>query len=190
MEKIIWHSTPQKTNRAFNSKTVEHDVITLLKIDHAEFKRMFSAYEKLIEKNDTIGKEKLANKIFCELIAHTLSEEEIFYPHARKATQDDAMLNEGLVEHEGFKKLVAQLLNMKNNDEMYDAKIKVLGEYLIHHIDEEDKEMFPAVQKTKELDLRKMAKDFVKRKNDLIQKLSDENGRIDLLLSRKLIKSS
>jgi hemerythrin superfamily protein len=176
------HSTDTTKN-----KTVEHDVITLLKIDHAEFKRMFSAYEKLAEKNDAIGKQKLANKIYIELIAHTLAEEEVFYPGAREATQDDAMLNEGVVEHDSFKEMVAQIVQMEPNDPMYDAKVKVLGEYLVHHVNEEDTEMFPAVREAKELDLRNLATAFTKRKHEIMKKLTNAKGKIDQKQLKALI---
>ncbi|MGP1717653.1 MAG: hemerythrin domain-containing protein [Methylophilus sp.] len=159
--------------------TVKHDVIVLLKNDHAEVKKMFKQFDKLAEKQDISGKVQIANKICAELIAHTIAEEEIFYPRALAATDDAAMINEGIVEHESAKDLIAQIQAMDASDPMYDAKVTVLGEYINHHVDEEEEEMFPEVRKSKELDLRELAVTFTARKEEILGKLTGAQGEID-----------
>lgn len=166
---------------------VKHDVIVLLKNDHDEVKKMFKQFDKLAEKGDTKGKVSIANKICIELIAHTLAEEEIFYPGARAATEDDAMINEGIIEHESAKDLIAQIQSMDPKDPMYDAKVTVLGEYINHHVDEEEEEMFPEVRKSKELDLRELAVTFTARKEEIIGKLKGANGEINTQQLKTLI---
>lgn len=159
--------------------TIKHDVIVLLKNDHNEVKKMFKQFDKLAEKEDIQGKVQIANKICAELIAHTMAEEEIFYPGARAATEDDAMINEGIIEHESAKDLIAQIQVMKPEDPMYDAKMTVLGEYINHHVDEEETEMFPEVRKSKELDLRELAVTFTARKEEILAQVTGANGEID-----------
>jgi hemerythrin superfamily protein len=166
---------------------VKHDVIVLLKNDHDEVKKMFKQFDKLAEKGDTKGKVSIANKICLELIAHTIAEEEIFYPGARAATEDDAMINEGIVEHESAKELIAQIQEMDPEDEMYDAKVTVLGEYINHHVDEEEEEMFPEVRKSKELDLRGLAVTFTARKEEILSKLNGDNGEINFQELKTLV---
>lgn len=175
-------STMKSNKQASTSKastTIKHDAIVLLKQDHAEVKKMFKQFDKLAEKEDIEGKTQIANKICAELIAHTIAEEEIFYPAARQATQDDDMLNEANVEHESAKSLIAQIQSMDPADPMYDAKVTVLGEYINHHVEEEETEMFPMVKKSKELDLKEMGAQIAARKEELLSELCDMEGEID-----------
>jgi len=175
-------STMKSNKQASTSKAstaVKHDAIVLLKQDHAEVKKMFKQFDKLAEKEDIEGKTQIANKICAELIAHTIAEEEIFYPAARQATQDDDMLNEANVEHESAKSLIAQIQSMDPADPMYDAKVTVLGEYINHHVEEEETEMFPMVKKSKELDLKEMGAQITARKEELLSELCDMEGEID-----------
>jgi hypothetical protein len=108
--------------------------VTLLKQDHREVEGWFEEYEQL-----DADAEKLAlfNKIALALKVHTTIEEEIFYPEERGDVEDD-MLDEAYVEHDGAKKLIAEIEAMKPADEYYDAKVKVLGEYIKHHVKEEE----------------------------------------------------
>ncbi|MFD0912090.1 hemerythrin domain-containing protein [Methylophilus luteus] len=173
--------------KATASSRVKHDVIVLLKNDHDEVKKMFKQYDKLAEKGDIKAKVKLSNKICAELIAHSMAEEEVFYPGARSATEDDALINEGIVEHDNAKDLIAQLQAMDPADPMYDAKVTVLGEYITHHVDEEEEEMFPEVRKSKELDLRSLAVTFTARKQEILAQLQGDDGEIAPQQFKKLI---
>jgi hemerythrin superfamily protein len=173
-------SSPSKAApvKSTAATSVKHDVIVLLKNDHDEFKRMFKQFDKLAEKGDTKAKVKIANQVCAEIIAHSMAEEEVFYPGARSATEDDAMINEGIVEHDNAKDLIAQLQAMDPADPMYDAKVTVLGEYITHHVDEEEEEMFPEVRKSKELDLRGLAVIFTARKQEILAQLQGDDGEI------------
>jgi hypothetical protein len=129
--------TSAKTGKARRTRrTGRRDplAITLLKQDHREVEGWFDDYEQL--EGDT---EKLAlfNKIALALKVHTTIEEEIFYPEERGEVEDD-MLDEAYVEHDGAKKLIAEIEAMQPADEYYDAKVKVLGEYIKHHVKEEE----------------------------------------------------
>lgn len=161
------------------SHPVKHDAIVLLKQDHDEVKKMFKQYQKLAQKGDTDGKVLIANKICAELIAHTIAEEEIFYPAARQAIHEDGMFNEAKVEHDSAKDLIAQIQSMTPEDPMYDAKVTVLGEYIEHHVEEEESEMFPMVRKSKKVDLRQMGSLLASRKEEVMQELCDMQGEID-----------
>ncbi len=165
------------TNRAQTNRG-RHDVIVLLKQDHAAVKKLFSQYEKLAKQADMHGKVKIANQICAELIAHTLAEEEIFYPAARQATHDDDMLNEANVEHDSARDLIGQIQSMDPQDEMYDAKVKVLGEYIAHHVEEEETEMFPMVRASKKLKLKEMGEILRQRKQALMKELCNSAGEI------------
>jgi hypothetical protein len=140
------------------------DAIKLLKDDHREVKGWFQDYEKLEEDAE---KQALADKICLALTVHTQIEEEIFYPAARAEIDDDDLLDEAEVEHASAKQLIAEIQGMKAGDHLFDAKVTVLGEYVNHHVDEEEKEMFPE-SRDSELDLKALGVQLAERKKELM----------------------
>ncbi len=141
------------------------DAIKLLKDDHREVKKWFKDYEKLEEDSE---KQELAQKICLALTVHTRIEEEIFYPAARGGIDDDDLLDEAEVEHASAKALIEQILSMKPGDDLYDAKVTVLGEYVEHHVEEEESEMFPECRDA-DLDLKGLGAQMAKRKAELMK---------------------
>ena len=145
------------------------DACDLLDADHKAVKAMFKEYKTLTEaRGRTSAKRRqLADKICRELTIHTTLEDEIFYPATRKAIKDNPLMNEASVEHASAKELIAQIRGMDPGDEMFDAKVTVLGEYIDHHVKEERTEMFPKVRKTR-LDLVKLGEQLELRKQVLM----------------------
>jgi hemerythrin superfamily protein len=111
------------------------DAIALLKADHRKVEELFATFEAA---TSAAKKQALVEKICTELSAHTVIEEEIFYPACRGNVEED-LLNEGYVEHNGSKVLIAELIASAPNEEFYDAKVKVLSEQIEHHVHEEEK---------------------------------------------------
>lgn len=127
---------------------VKSDAIEILKSDHRKVEQAFSEYEKLGERA-FVGKKKLADSICADLTVHAEVEEALVYPAFKEAVEEKkALVNEATVEHASAKDLIAQIQSMKPEDELFDAKIKVLSEYIKHHVKEEEKEMFPALKKS------------------------------------------
>jgi len=150
--------------------TTAPDAIALLKEDHAKVSKMFEQYDKLGDKAQA-KKLELCRKICTELKIHTAIEEEIFYPATREALpKEDDLLDEAQVEHDGAKKLIAELDAMEPGDDLFDAKVTVLGEYIKHHVKEEHTEMFPKVRKTK-LDLKELGMRLKFRKEELAKQV-------------------
>lgn len=141
------------------------DAIKLLKDDHKEVKGWFKNYESL---EDDAEKQALADKICLALTVHTQIEEEIYYPATREAIDDDDLLDEAEVEHAGAKELIAQLQAMKVGDRLFDAKVTVLGEYVAHHVVEEESEMFPE-SRDSDLDLKALGAQMAARKAELME---------------------
>lgn len=146
----------------------ETNAITLLTDDHKKVKKLFKEYEKLSKKDDIEGKMEIAGQICEELTIHAMLEEEIFYPAVRAAIKDDELLNEALVEHATAKDLIAQIQEMDDDDPMYDAKVTVLIEYINHHVEEEESQMFPKARKAK-MDLHGLAVEILARKEELTE---------------------
>jgi hemerythrin superfamily protein len=146
-----------------------HDAIALLTADHKAAKALFVAYARLAEDDDD-RKEALVLRICDELTMHAQIEEELFYPAVRRAIDDDALLDEARVEHTTVKELIAQLMEMLPDDDLYSAKVKVLAEYVEHHVKEEEDEMFAEVRKT-DLDTAALGQAMAARKEVLKQQL-------------------
>lgn len=153
------------------------DACDLLDADHKAVKKMFNEYEELTEaKGNTREKRRgLAEKICNELMIHTQIEEEIFYPALRKPIKDDLLMNEAEVEHTLARDLIAQIQGMDISDPMFDAKVKVLGEYIDHHVKEERNEMFPKARASK-VDLVKLKDQLQMRKEELMAELEGVPG--------------
>ena len=149
--------------------TGDSDAIALLTKDHREVKKLFSVFQKLADA-EAPGEErqKVAIQICEALTAHATVEEEIFYPAVREAAEDATdELDEAEVEHASVKELIAQIQAMDPEDELYNAKVKVLGEYVDHHVQEEEKEMFPKAEKT-QLDMDELGSQLQARKEELL----------------------
>lgn len=153
-----------------NPLAAGQDAIALLTADHREVHEMFEQFEQLGDRAKA-SKEKLKDKICKALIAHTTIEEEIFYPAMREKGEDaEDMVDEAIVEHASAKDLIKQLQEMQPDDDLYDAKVKVLGEQIDHHVEEEEKEMFVKAKKSG-LDLLALGQEMALRKQELMSTL-------------------
>ena len=142
------------------------DAVALLKQDHDEVKAMFKQYEELGDRAYA-SKQKLAEKICLELTKHAIAEEEIFYPAVRADVDDaDDLVDEATVEHASAKDLIAQIHAMDPHDDLYDAKVKVLCEYIEHHVKEEEQEMFKAA-KDADIDMVALGEQIQARKDEI-----------------------
>jgi hemerythrin superfamily protein len=156
----------RQTKRSSRSRV--QDAIKLLKEDHDEVEALFAQYERQKKKNgDQRG--DLIQKICAALTVHAQIEEDIFYPAARDALEEggDELLDEAEVEHSTIKSLVEQLEAMTPGDQLCDAKVKVLSEYVKHHVKEEEGEIFPKIKKT-DLDLDELGTEMAERKAELM----------------------
>jgi hemerythrin-like domain-containing protein len=142
------------------------DAIDLLKQDHERVEKAFKEFEKL-DREDTETCQNLIQSVCEQLKVHTTLEEEIFYPAVREAIEDEDLLNEAAVEHETARMLIDQLENMDADDPNYFATFTVLGEYVRHHVKEEQNEMFPAAKKAK-MDLEALGERLRTRKEELV----------------------
>ncbi len=147
--------------------------IRLLKQDHREVEAMFDEYEQLEANKD---KQALFDKIALALKVHTQIEEEVLYPESRGEVEDD-LIDEAYVEHDGAKKLIAEIEAMKPGQAFYDAKVKVLGEYIKHHVKEEEQPGgFFAQAKKGDEDLEAMGERMKARKEELMAKMGGKTA--------------
>ena len=136
----------------------------MLRADHKLVGGLFDEYEKT---RSASRKKTLVSKICTELGVHAQVEEEIFYPAVKAALKDHELVPEASVEHATLKDLIAQVEGVEPDGEMFDAKIKVMGEYVKHHVKEEQNEMFPKAKKTK-LHMLALGAQMAARKQELL----------------------
>lgn len=158
-------SRSQASNRRSGTRETAPNAIDLLEQDHREVEESFDEYDEL--KKDDDRKAKLAGKICLALKVHAQIEEEIFYPQAREATKDNDLIDEAVVEHATVKSLISEIEAMEVGEELHDAKIRVLGEMVKQHIEEQ---LFPELQSAK-ADLDALGKELAQRKEELMSEM-------------------
>jgi hemerythrin superfamily protein len=122
------------------------DAIVLLKNDHKTVEKLFKQFEKLGD-GALKTKRKVVDEIIAELSTHAAIEEQHFYPAVRKAAEDiEDVVLEGLEEHHIVKWTLSELEGMAPDEERFDAKVSVLIESVRHHVEEEERDMFPKVR--------------------------------------------
>jgi hemerythrin superfamily protein len=166
-------STPQAESDA------PRDAIALLKQDHRMVEDLFEEFEE----QDDDQLQAIATRICQLLTVHAQIEEELLYPRAKEAFEEEdeiELINEAAVEHASAKELIAKIEGMTPDDEAFKATVKVLGEYIKHHVKEEEGELFPSLKQT-ELDLKDLGMQLNQRKVELMSELGiapeDEGGR-------------
>jgi hypothetical protein len=145
------------------------DAIALLKADHRQVEQWFAQFEKA---RDDERKLDLATRICGALRVHTTIEEEIFYPAFFEATREEDLHHEAIVEHDGAKKLIAEIEASGPDDDYYDAKVKVLSEMIKHHVKEEEQPggLFAEARKS-EMDLVELGGQLAARKAELEEEM-------------------
>jgi hemerythrin-like domain-containing protein len=169
--------TEEKTAQNTAPRTMKTaDAVDLLTDDHLAVTALFQRYERLAKRDGGAAERRaLAQQVCAMLKVHTQIEEELFYPAARDALDEEnaEMIDEAEVEHSTVKDLIAELADMSPSDDLYDAKVKVLSEYVRHHVQEEEDQIFPAIRDT-DLDLETLGEDVAARREQLMDEYQSE----------------
>jgi hypothetical protein len=149
------------------------DAIDFLKSDHRDVEAMFKAFELT---GDEDRQAELAERICTALKVHAQIEEELFYPAAREEIDDLELVEEAMVEHASAKELIAQIERMEPQEELFEARMQVLGEQIKHHVKEEETELFPACRKAG-MDLARIGRKLAERKQELMRQIGDRSAK-------------
>jgi hemerythrin superfamily protein len=143
------------------------NAIELLKSDHDEVEKLFDQYEDARNESNAELKSQIVAMVCKALTVHAQIEEELFYPAVHKDIDDAGdLVDEATVEHQTVRTLVEELEAASPDDALYDAKVKVLSEYVKHHVREEEGELFPLARKS-EIDLDALGLKLMERKEAL-----------------------
>src|SRR5215471_853689 len=119
------------------------NAIAMLKKQHKEVSALFTQLEKA---KSAKTKQEIFDQIADALAVHATIEERHFYP-AVKAKQTEDILRESVEEHLEIKRIIADMLELDGDDDEFEAKAQVLQEDVEHHVEEEETELFPKVEK-------------------------------------------
>jgi hemerythrin superfamily protein len=158
-------STKRRPHGGRSSQLKPIEAVALLKADHRQVEDLFEQFGK---SRSGAKKQQLAANICSALTIHAQIEEEIFYPVFLEATDDKDVHHEAIVEHEGAKRLIAELRAMRPEDDYFDARVTVLSEMIKHHVKEEEKAggMFAQAKQSK-MDLKDLGEQMSARKMEL-----------------------
>jgi hemerythrin-like domain-containing protein len=157
---LLEEATMPRTN---GNRRKAPNAIAILTEDHKKVQKIFDQFEHA---RDDRRKGEMVTTALHDLTVHTQLEEEIFYPAVRRAIGEDELMDEATVEHASAKQLISDLEGMDPGDELFEAKFTVLGEYVKHHIKEEQREMFPRARRAK-VDLAELGEQMLQRKEEL-----------------------
>lgn len=141
-------------------KKLPPDATALLMQDHAEVEAMFLQRET---ERDSHVKSVLATKICTALTVHAQVEEEIFYPEAGRALEDDDQINEAVEEHGEMKEKIVKIIEGMAAERSIDRQVKELMRIVEHHVEDEESEMFPDLRQT-ETDLYALGSRLAERR--------------------------
>jgi hemerythrin superfamily protein len=148
-------------------KITGQDALDVLRDHHKEIDALFKQFDS---SEDEKTKQECVARACRELVIHAQIEEDLFYPAVRAELPDQDIMDEAEVEHLTFKRLIAELGTMKTSDRLHHARFKVLGEYVRHHVREEENEMFPKVKGTK-IDLQALGDEMADMRQELTKNL-------------------
>jgi hemerythrin-like domain-containing protein len=148
------------------SATSAVNATQLLREDHRKVQDLFRRFEEAEEGSHE--RTEIVRTALQELKVHTTIEEEIFYPAARRKTGDESSVDEAMEEHHVAKVLISEIEELSPKDEAFAAKFTVLAENVKHHIEEEESEMFPAMEESGE-DLSALGGRLMERKENLME---------------------
>lgn len=150
-------------------------VLDALLEDHKRVQKIFKQAKKIEHDPDTQEYQQLVANACSELKVHAHLEEELLYPAAREKLEDGMVIDEAFVEHSCAKGLIAQLESMSADDPLYAAYFKVLGEYVEHHIQEEEKHFFPKLTRAG-LDWERIADEMESRRTELMAEMPEDDA--------------
>ncbi len=145
------------------------NAIQMLKLQHREVEDLFEEFEEAGEKA-VQTKDHVFRRIANALALHADIEEKIFYPEAKTSETED-ILRESVEEHLSLRRLIADILEAGPEDAQFDAKVSVLKEQVEHHVEEEEEELFPKVEKARSKD---ELEDLGQRMQQMAEELESE----------------
>lgn len=155
------------TRQSRTSTKARDEILNQLKADHRSVKKAYREFKKLEDNDDSEATAPIVQQVLAELSVHAAIEEELLYPAVRGVIAEEDLIDEAEVEHETMHTLIEQLRGLEPDDEKYSARFTVLCEYVLHHVKEEEGEMFPQIERVR-LDWDALAAEVTARREELM----------------------
>ncbi|HPU49962.1 MAG TPA: hemerythrin domain-containing protein [Burkholderiaceae bacterium] len=164
---------PSQSNRRA-ATNARNEIFETLKEDHKRVKKAYREFSKLDHEADSERAETIVREVLADLELHSMLEEEFLYPAARDALAEPDLVDEAEVEHESARMLIEQLKEMDSEDEKFAARFTVLCEYVMHHVKEEEREMFPQLERAR-MDWETIAREMNERRAEMAPPEEEED---------------
>jgi hemerythrin superfamily protein len=122
------------------------DALTLLKKDHDEVKKMLKGLDDTTDRAIKT-RQDLFERLKFSLTVHEQMEEAVLYPALKEHAETKEIVLEAYEEHDVVDTIFGELEQTPFDDETWHAKLTVMRENLLHHIQEEEDEMFGQVRR-------------------------------------------
>ena len=148
---------------------------SLLKEDHRKVKKLFAEFDKLDE-GDEAEMARIFEEVKKEITLHAEIEEEFFYPALQKADDEEAqeLVLEAYEEHRLVKQLIEEIAGLTADDEVFCAKMKVLKDTVLRHVEQEESELFPIFEDLDKEQQERIAEQVWTRKQESSDEEEDE----------------
>jgi len=149
------------------SEVTFENAISMLKADHRKVESLFKEFDGA---NDEATQQRVAREIVQELTVHAELEEQVFYPAMQaKLPEENALLMEAVLEHGSLKMMISQIEETGPGDALFKPAVKVLKEYVQHHVKEEENELMPKASRAG-VDLEAVGQEMAELKQELLGK--------------------
>jgi len=159
------HHTSARVTRA--ATAARSQIVDLLQEDHRQIKRAYREFLRLDAHRNGDLCESIVRRTLALLRVHSTLEEEFIYPAMRPIVSDAEAVDEAEVEHEILRYLGEQIGASSPFDEKFSARFAVMCEYLMHHVKEEEGDLFPQMRHAK-LDWESLARQLMERREALL----------------------
>lgn len=149
------------------------EVLRMLKEDHRVVKMAFREFDRLDAMDDAPGCSEIIRQTCTDLERHTRLEEDVFYPSVRPALPRTVLIDDAEVEHQAMNMLLAQVRQTTGPRQF--ASFRVLGEYIRHHVKQEEGELFRQLSHAK-LDWPRLLEEMQERRRRLMIELEDPDA--------------
>jgi hypothetical protein len=155
----------------------------MLTQDHRNVAQLFEQFEVASD-----GKKKRAvfEKIRNELELHARLEEELFYPEAESRRELEGEVKEAHGEHDKVKQLLREAEGLDPDSGEFDATVAAIQGAVEHHVEEEERQMFPVIRESFSPDHRKELAQRMQQRRGELQRAGEGNtaGRGRSLVGR------
>jgi len=118
------------------------DIYETLHQEHEQVAKLFKEIEET-SSGAIKTRERLFGQLKTALELHSRAEEKVFYPILKEYDASHFQALEAAEEHHMVDLLLKELASLSKDKEEWLAKLCVLKESVLHHVDEEENELFP-----------------------------------------------